>query len=184
MRLFIALDLPDALKDRLSALKTTLPGATWVRRETYHLTLRFLGDDVPEARLPALKSALAALQHPAFDVQLAGVGRFPPSPKKAARVLWVGVAENPALQSLHRAVQEAVVVAGFPPEDAPLKAHITLARLKSEKLAPEIPAFLAHHAGFSAPPFRAESFQLYESRLTPQGAFYEVRGAWALGRTD
>lgn len=77
MRLFIAIELPDELKDRLAGLKTVIPAANWVKRAGYHLTLSFLGE-VDSDRVPALTAALSSIQSPSFSVTLRGAGRFPP----------------------------------------------------------------------------------------------------------
>ncbi|MBK8027295.1 MAG: RNA 2',3'-cyclic phosphodiesterase [Chloroflexi bacterium] len=183
MRLFIAIDLPDALKDRLERLKTNLPGASWTRRDTYHITLRFLGDDIAESRVPALQTALAAIASPDFDMTLQGVGRFPPGDRKPARVLWVGLAPNPPLKRLYRAVEQTVTAQGFPADDHDFSGHITLARLKLFQPDPAVDAFLARHAAFAADPFPAEAFHLVSSTLSPQGARYARLASFPLNRT-
>jgi len=172
MRLFIAVQLPDALKDQLERLKTDIPDASWTRRETYHITLRFLGDEIPDSRVPDLKNALAEIHLPAFDVTLQSVGRFPPGEKKPARVLWVGIAPNPPLMVLYRAVEKTVIGLGFPPDDHDFSGHITLARLKHTRPEPSVNAFLSKHANFRAEPFHTDAFHLFSSTLTPQGARY------------
>lgn len=180
MRLFIAVELPDSLKDRLARLKTDIPGATWSRRETYHLTLRFLGDDIPESKVPELHAALSAIHLPDFDVTLQGVGRFPPNPKSPARVLWVGLAPNPPLMVLVQAVEHAVKTVGFPPEDRDFSGHITLARLKSTQPEPAAAAFLRDHADFRTDPFRAGAFHLISSVLSAAGPHYTVLSSFML----
>lgn len=174
MRLFVAIDLPSVVREALGRLSPDpdIPDASWTRREAYHLTLRFLGDSIAEARLPGLAQALAAIRFPAFEVALRGVGRFPPVARRAARVLWVGVEPTPSLTALYAAVEEAVTGQGFPPADHPFSGHITLARLKSTQPHPSVAAFLARHAEFRALPFVADAFHLFSSTLTPQGAHY------------
>ncbi|MDX2137124.1 MAG: RNA 2',3'-cyclic phosphodiesterase [Chloroflexota bacterium] len=172
MRLFIAIDLPDALKDQLTSLKTDMSGASWTRRDNLHLTLRFLGDGIAESRLSALQHAFAAIELPTFDVTVQGVGRFPLQEKKAARVLWVGIAPNPPLAALYASIEQAVVALGFPPDDHAFHPHLTLARLKSDRRAPAVDTFLKQQASFHAPAFCAEAFHVYSSELTQAGARY------------
>ncbi|MBN8638079.1 MAG: RNA 2',3'-cyclic phosphodiesterase [Anaerolineae bacterium] len=176
MRLFIALELPDDLKDRLAGLKTPIPAANWVKRDGYHLTLSFLGEVEP-ARVPALTAALSSIQSPSFSVTLRGAGRFPP--KGSARVLWIGTEAQPALRALQKQVEQALVSLGFPPEDRPFSAHITLARLKSDARR-EVEAFLEQHRDWRADPFPVSAFHLIESTLTPQGAHYRIEQSFAL----
>jgi len=168
MRLFIALELPDDLQDRLVGLKTAVPAANWVKRGGYHLTLSFLGE-VDAARVTAITTTLEHIQAPSFTVTLGGVGRFPP--RGSARVLWVGIDHQPALLALQQQVERALVPLGFPPDDRPFSAHITLARLKSDARR-EVEAFLEQHHDFRADPFPVSAFHLIESTLTPQGAQY------------
>ena len=75
MRLFVALDLPFDLRERLTGLATGLPGARWLPPENFHLTLRFLGE-MPSHRAEELDGALAAMRCRGFQLQLRGVGVF------------------------------------------------------------------------------------------------------------
>ncbi|GAB4549893.1 MAG: RNA 2',3'-cyclic phosphodiesterase [Anaerolineae bacterium] len=181
MRLFIAVELPEAAKDRVMMLKTELPHTTWTRRETYHITLRFLGDGIDESRIPELQTTLAAIQLPAFELQMQGVGRFPPNPKKPARVLWVGIVPNPRLNALYDAVERRVTTLGFPADDHAFGGgHITLARLKLLKPEPRVDAFLSRHAQFKSEPFPVTAFYLFNSVLTPNGPQYQIMGTFNL----
>src|SRR5512134_3292703 len=81
-RLFIAIELPDSVKDQLLKLRADIPGAAWVKRQGYHLTLRFLGDGIEAPKLESIKGALAAVTESPFTMQLQDVGRFPPNPKQ------------------------------------------------------------------------------------------------------
>jgi 2'-5' RNA ligase len=177
MRLFIAIDLPNDVKDMLVRLRADIPGATWVRREGYHLTLKFLGDGIEPARVDGIAAALAAIDAAPFEFTLRGVGRFPP--KGSARVLWVGVSAPPALPALQREVERAMASAGFLPEDRAFSAHITLARLKSDARR-EVEAFLERHRAFQIGAVAAVRFHLIESTLTPQGANYQHRASFDL----
>lgn len=175
LRLFIAIDLPDALSDRLLAAQTNIPGATWVKRQALHLTLRFLGDDIDKAATDSLIAALKTIRQASFPIRLSGVGRFPPNDRRAARVLWVGLEHQPALRHLADAVESKVVGEGFPPEARKFSPHITLARLKDHRdTAGAVERFLKQHQGFSAEPFNADSFILYSSTLTPGGSIYQA----------
>jgi 2'-5' RNA ligase len=179
-RLFIAIALPDDVKTMLTHLRVDIAGAVWVKPPAMHLTLRFLGDQVEAARIPALKAALAAVQAAPFSLTLAGVGRFPPNPRKPARVLWVGVVAQPALHALYTQIEQAVVELGFPPDDHTFSAHITLARLKSDRRLREVDDFLAAHQSFRAPPFTVTQFTLYASTLSPHGPTYTPEAVFPL----
>lgn len=178
-RLFVAIDIPDALKDKLATLKTDIPSAKWVKPMHMHLTIRFIGPDVPEDQLEPIKSALATIQASAFDLTLSTVGRFPPSEKKAPRVLWVGTVEQPALLTLKKQVDATLESIGYTPEDR-FNAHITLARLRAHKPTPEANAFLQDQATFQAGTFTVRRFILYNSTLTPQGPRYTHEAVYPL----
>jgi 2'-5' RNA ligase len=81
-RLFIAIDLPPTVKDALAALETPIPTARWVKPEAMHLTLRFIGADVPDEQVQPIQSALAEIDSAPFKLVLRGVGRFPQGKKR------------------------------------------------------------------------------------------------------
>jgi len=126
MRLFVALDLPHSLRERLSWMAGGLPGARWVAPENYHVTLRFIGE-LPGYRAEEVDLALASLRAPGFTVQLKGVGTF----EKGGRVnsLWVGVERNPQLDHLQTKIETALQRAGFDRERRRFTPHVTLARI-------------------------------------------------------
>ena len=85
MRLFVALDLPWELRQRLAALSGGgIPGARWVPPENYHLTLRFIGE-TPGHRAEEIDIALATLRARGFSLTLAGVGTFAKGGRSTAR---------------------------------------------------------------------------------------------------
>jgi 2'-5' RNA ligase len=179
-RLFVAIELPEAVKDQLVKLRADIPGASWVKPNGYHLTLRFLGDGIEAERLNSIRELLQDVQSPPFSMRLRGVGRFPPNARRAARVLWVGVTAPPPLKALYQQVEGAVVSAGFPPEERDFHPHITLARLKSFKPEQKVDRFLEQHQTFSTAEIAVTEFFLFSSVLTPQGSIYEKQGAYRL----
>ena len=184
LRLFIAIELPSTFKDQLAGLKTSLVDATWAKRDTFHLTLRFLGDHISQARVSELDAVLRPIQVSAFDVELRGVGRFPPNPKRPARVLWVGMTPQPTLTALYREIERAVTSIGFAADDHDFNPHITLARLKHDQPDPAVSQFLQQNADFRAQAFHAGDFKLFSSTLTPQGAVYRVVSSYPLNQHD
>lgn len=172
LRLFIAIDVPDDVKAQLAALKTDISGAVWVKPVAMHLTLKFLGDGIDEARVPAIVAALSAVGGAPFALAVRGVGRFPAGGRKPARTLWAGLQVPPALYELAAAVEAALIAPGFAAELRPFAPHLTLARLKHEAGSAQTAQFLTQHAGLKSAPFRVEAFDLFSSQLTPQGAIY------------
>jgi 2'-5' RNA ligase len=174
LRLFVAVDLPVAERLRLAALQTTMTGARWIPTSDLHLTLRFLGA-VPSNALPALEAALARVSGPAFSLALSGVGVFPsPATRRAAHVLWAGIAPAPALVALKAAIDGAL---GPDTEGRPYTPHVTLARLDQAPAA-ALGAFLDRHRALAGAPFPVTAFHLYESR----GGAYTILRSFALER--
>ena len=97
MRLFVGLDLPWTLRQRVTALAGCgIPGARWVPPENYHLTLRFIGE-TPGYRAEEIDLALAGLRARGFTLTLAGLGTFAKGGRSSA--LWVGGGAEPAARS-------------------------------------------------------------------------------------
>lgn len=179
-RLFIALELPDAVKDRLVDLRESIPGAAWVGRDAFHLTLRFVGDGIEEAAMIALRDGLSAVNGAPFSISLRGAGRFPPGDRRPPRVLWIGISAPPALLTLQAAVEQAVTAAGFPPEDRPFSPHLTLARLKNPESGAAVEAFIRQQTAFRSDPIAIAAFHLIASTLTPSGARYQTLRTYTL----
>jgi 2'-5' RNA ligase len=192
MRLFVALDIDSAIRERLaqfrSEMKSIVPDARWVGAETFHVTLKFIGEQ-PESQLEAIKRSLATIRTDAVALAFRGIGFFPTA--KAARVFWVGIEAGKQLASLAGQVDFALASLGIPKEDKPYAPHLTLARGRDARSPrgasgrPGITRGDRHNSLFApiqdkfaredSPEFgsmTASEFFLYESRLSPSGAHY------------
>src|SRR6185503_17912307 len=109
VRVFVALNLPDAVRQRLwdaiGPVRVRGLPVKWVRPEALHLTLKFLGD-VDEVNEPSLQGALGQVADEARPVSLhiEGFGVFPDYQRP--RIVWVGVAPDPALELLQHRVEQ------------------------------------------------------------------------------
>ena len=168
----------DLRADEAAAPSST-PGARsrvgfrWVRPEGVHLTLRFLGP-TPPARVAAAASALeaAAAGFGPFAVRVTGAGAFPRL--SAPRVLWLGLGEGAArLADLAARLEANLAEAGWPPEDRPFGAHLTLARADDVAAARPVADALVRRAATLEISWTADRAILYESLLGPGGARYE-----------
>lgn len=178
LRTFIAIELPAPHREALARLQDQLrrPGdaVRWVRPESLHLTLKFLGD-VARSRIPQLTEALAAVarQTAPFSLALGTLGAFP-SPERP-RVLWIGLSGDLVqLTALQQRIEAALAPLGFAPEERPFTPHLTLGRVAAPRNAPA-PSFaglLRSHAAAPTPPILVEAFALMSSTLTPSGAIY------------
>ena len=175
-RLFIAVDLPDTIKENLEAMFFGIPGARWVPPDQIHLTVRFIGD-VEGAVFHDIINSLEEVTSRPFPLQLKGMGHFPP--RGAPRVIWVGIEKNEPLLLLRKKIDGALLKIGVEPENRKFSPHITLARLKNSPLH-KIGNFLAGNNMFSQEPFQVEDFRLYSSVLTPKGAIHKVERIYPL----
>jgi len=168
MRLFVALDLPYDLRQRLAGLAVGLQGARWVPPENYHVTLRFIGE-APSHRAEEIDLALAALRGRAFSLVVSGVGTFEKSGRVTA--LWAGVERNPALEHLQTKIETALQRAGVPTERRRFAPHITLARLDNPP-GDKLVGWVQSHNLFKSDPVTVAHFTLFSSRLGKEQSVY------------
>ncbi len=179
MRLFVALNLPPQVRQALwqatAPLRDLGLPVKWVRSEGIHLTLKFLGE-VAEEREAELVAALgrSAAGARALPLALGGFGVFPDFERP--RVMWVGIAPEPALEILEHRVEQEFAPLGFPTEARPFRPHVTLGRAGRE-------ARPRHFAGLEpalerlefAATVVVETVDLMQSTLQSGGAVYHVR---------
>jgi 2'-5' RNA ligase len=176
MRLFVGLDLPWELRQRLAGLGGGIPGARWVPEANFHLTLRFIGE-VAAFEAEEIDHALAALRARPFALTLAGMGTFIKGGRDTQ--IWAGIARNPALDRLHSKVEQAVQRAGMAPERRRFIPHVTLARLDNAVPA-KVAAFVQTHNLFRAEDIAVERFCLFSSRLGKEASVYTAEVAYPL----
>jgi len=169
MRLFIALDLPQTIKEELGPVLKSLKWGRVARNHQLHLTLYFMGE-FPEEKNSAVIEALSMVKAGPLHLRLRGVGCFP-TPAKA-RVLWVGIRPREPLAELKTQIEQALLPLGFPPETRSFRPHITLSRLKKKPLLVEIQTFLTQFQTFSSSDFEVRTFTLYSSTLGREGSRY------------
>ena len=177
-RLFVGLDLPGSVKDRLLSLQAGVPGARWQDREQFHLTLRFIGD-AEEPDLLDLVNGLGTLDMPSFTLRLSGTGQFG---DKRPHVIWAGVDENSELRRLAAKVEQVVQRVGFAAETRKFYPHVTLARLKNPSTE-RVFRYVADHSLFRSDAFDVSEFHLYESHLGSAGAIYQIAASFALDQS-
>jgi 2'-5' RNA ligase len=183
MRLFIATDLPASLLQTIADVQQQLSQVTesarWVRPESMHLTLKFLGE-VVHGRLEAIDERLRRIRSQPFKVRVSGVGFFPNG--RSPRVFWVGI-ESPDLRGLAARVDEQTVELGFPSEKRPFRPHLTLARSRGNRRLDS--ALVGESVRFSEwgfGTFTTDRFCMYQSMLRPKGAVYEKLFEYRLDR--
>lgn len=176
MRLFVGVPLPADVRERLSILAAGVPGARWMRPDSFHLTLRFLGE-VDGALADDVAGELSRIRCPEFDICVRGVGGF--GDRRRTRVLWAGIAGSPELGRLQHKVELALQRAGLEPEHRKYHPHITLARLKDVPTA-RLERFLSSNGFFQTRSFTVDTFTLFESLPSSEGSFYRPLAEYEL----
>lgn len=174
MRLFVALDVPQQVREALAGLrarlKSTCLSARWVRLESVHITLKFIGE-VSLETVEKIREALASLPElPPIALRFAGLGFFPSA--RRPRVFWAGVEADPQLAALAGAIEAKLEPLGIPAEKRDFHPHLTLARFDSPQ---GTQALVAAVEALGAPDFGSETFRefhLYRSVLKRSGAEY------------
>ncbi len=179
IRCFIAIELPDDIRDGLgrliNRLKYKAPDAKWVDPNGIHLTLKFLGS-VDSARIGEITEAIidAASGTPPLALEVNELGTFPNLNR--VRVVWVGVeGDTGKLLQLQKRLETNLEIMGFPPEGRDFTPHLTLARVR-ESATPaerqELGKVITATKISSIGKFTAGSVSLMRSQLNPKGAIY------------
>jgi 2'-5' RNA ligase len=188
MRIFIGIDLDPAVRARierfLEGVEGFAPDARWVRSESLHITLKFIGEQSPE-RVEAITERLRRVESSAFAIRAGGYGFFPTA--KAPRVFWIGIHAGPQLAELAESIDMATAELGIPREDRPYSPHLTLARAGAGRSSgsPKRQKGDGPNATFAVLAKRlaamgeldfgtmtADEFILYQSQLSPRGSKY------------
>jgi len=169
VRAFIAVDLPEALRDALEEVQDGLPGRH-VAGDNLHVTLAFLGE-VDEARLRELHERLDELALMPPELSVTGLDVFG---GRKPNLCFASVERNNALEEAQRAVAGAARAAGVDLRRERFRPHVTLSRF-GRTLALREERQLAERLGIlHLPKTKAESFSLYQSDLRPEGPVYSV----------
>jgi len=185
MRLFVAVDIPDEMRAEISRacalLRSIAADARWVRPESLHLTVKFIGEQ-PEERVDAIRAALAATAKPvAFHVGLHGLNFFPD--KRHPRVLATFVQEEKGqaqMAELATQVDLQLAPLKIAREERAYRGHLTLARLDPRGRHGALEAALAGMMRRDWGDFPVNEFHLYRSELKRGGAVYTKLASFAL----
>jgi 2'-5' RNA ligase len=187
VRTFIAVDLPREVKQQIgdigAGLRPLSRSVRWVRPESLHLTLKFLGE-ISQERLPGIFTALSENLpgRASFDLVLADLGGFPNL--RRPRVLWVGVEQGEEqLKGLQEMVEEAMVQCGFDRERRAFSPHLTIGRVKSaqglEAVLDRLPSI-----SYRSDRIAVSAVKVMRSQLKPTGAEYSALQVFPLEPQD
>jgi 2'-5' RNA ligase len=191
IRAFVAIELDETIKAALGKAQGQLKRSPlshigkWVRPQSIHLTLKFLGD-IAENRVQPIGEALqrACSGVEPFSFTLSKMGCFP-NPRRL-RVIWVGVGGDvEALAQLQRSVEAEINPLGFEAERRGFTPHLTLARIRS-KARPserqELGQLLPKATVDTSVAMTVQELSLMRSELRPSGAVYTRLVAAPLGK--
>lgn len=175
MRSFIAIELPERVKSALTELQRELKQCKadirWVKSDSIHLTLKFLGDiddKIIDRIVEATKAA--CIGYGRFDLETRGVGMFPDA--RAPRVLWVGISDNDSLTGLQKSIEDDLAELGFSLEKRRFRPHLTLGRFRSSFGKEGLYDKIEENKDISLGLIEVKSIFLIKSELTPSGAEY------------
>jgi 2'-5' RNA ligase len=185
IRAFLAIDPPENILQAMSRLQEKLKREisgriSWTKPQGQHLTLKFFGDISTED----VKNICSAVQNRAtseqsLNLKIEKLGVFPGA--RRPLVIWCGVTDDvEKLSGLQKQLDSDFAGIGFPRENRPFRAHLTIGRIKDPSGLTGISEALTKYNAFAAGEFSCKELILFQSRLTPQGAIYTKLAEFAL----
>lgn len=174
-RLFTGLEIPDDVAFDLDLMRGGISGARWIDRESYHLTLRFMGD-IEEGLAREISYELEGVDAKPFQLRLVGCGVFGGNKPHTLYAAVEESAELRRLQSIHERICQAL---GMPPDPRKFAPHVTLARLKEPDLQ-ALHRFIASHNLYKSRVFEVARFVLFSSWPSRGGGPYAVEESYRL----
>jgi len=180
MRTFIAIELPETIRESLAATQEKLKAAQadvkWVEKNNIHLTLKFLGE-VNEEQIEKISTVLSkiTLSNPAYQAKISSLGGFPKI--QYPRVIWAGIETGDAeTKNIAKNIEESLEKLGFPKENRPFASHITLGRTRSSKRQKKLAESLdkLQNEFENTESFKVGKITLFKSQLSPKGPTYQA----------
>ncbi|MDE1874245.1 MAG: RNA 2',3'-cyclic phosphodiesterase [Candidatus Micrarchaeota archaeon] len=173
MRAFIALDVPEQVRQRAEILERdfAIDGVTLVKKEAMHITLQFLGD-IDAGQGEMVVEAMKGIRFRPFGVSLSGLSYFTP---RMIRVIFVEAKKGgKELADLYGVLGKELKAKGIRFEEEKYTPHFTIARVKWAKDMRKLREAIEKNRGAELGAFDAKSVVLKESTLTPQGPVYRT----------
>lgn len=176
-RIFVAIPIPPNVASALDRVLPPLPSLRRVAPDLMHVTLAFVGQTGEEQVRAVVEAATVAAQaHGPFTFELSDVGRFPGHGRP--RTLWVGTGARTAdaIVGLGASVRAELLRHRVQFDPKPLRAHVTLARVRDDAGDDDARAIAAGLAAARVDlAFTAASLHVMESKLTAKGPLYSSR---------
>lgn len=168
MRLFVAIDIPEEVKEYLKQLQTKIPDEKMRLTTDFHLTLKFLGS-VDGDKKKEVERVLRTVPFKPFEAELTETGIF--SFHGHPRVVWIGVKVPDWLFESQKIMEERLEKIGFEKEHR-FSPHLTLARIKFVNNEKSFETAIKR-INVETMKFPVKHFYLFQSHLSPKGAIYE-----------
>lgn len=179
-RIFIAINLPKEVKDELSrvlaSLKNDLKRAPikWTAADKIHITLHFLGN-LADKQVEEVGDILAKIapKYGKFKIKLGQIGFFPH--RFSPRVVFVDTECPDEIGCLQAEIGKELENLGYQTDSRPWHPHLTLGRINGS-----VHAETFEKQEIEPIEFGANSIELMESELKPDGAEYSILKSFAL----
>lgn len=172
VRLFVAIDLPEDIRERLGGpqdyLKKSSARLNLVDPALIHMTLKFIGE-VDNDAVGKISSVLSSITFSPYILHITGIGTNNP---RQPRVIWCEIADGGGSAALHATVENALAPLGIPRDDRPFRPHATLARVKQSDSS--LPGWILAIPPGNLGMCTVTEFRLKKSTLTPRGPVYET----------
>lgn len=186
-RIFIAINLPEAIKNRLASYQKNWPTLPirWTKKENLHITLMFLGYLTDEELLETIKiTQKVAKKHQPFILNLKKIVYGPPK-KMPPRMIWIEGEKSKELSNLQNDLENSFfsssLIKGLEKEERVYTPHITLGRIKTwefRQIEPEERPIVEEEINLN---FGVNSIEVMESELKRGGAEYTILETCLLG---
>jgi RNA 2',3'-cyclic 3'-phosphodiesterase len=178
MRLFVALEISEAVRENLAAIRNNFSSidsqVRWVPPQNLHVTLKFIGS-VPQEKLEPIIEALRRVRaDKPVKLNFRGMGG------SSAGVYWIAIEPCPALEALAAHIDHSLEPLGIASENRPFNPHVTVARFKDRKILRKLDELMrengslgkGHYPKCDFGSMSASEFHLMESATLPSGPIY------------
>ena len=171
-RLFIAIKIPDEVKNKLLDVCYELSDSSelfkWEKPEKIHLTLKFIGE-VEEEFVSSIAKEIAFVEnYNSFNFNVTNFGFF--FRNSVPNILWAGLQTDESIHKLVEELNERLSIFSIPIERKLFKPHLTMLRIKKNPGKKFILKFEEH--SFDNWNFNSTEITLIKSELFPEGARY------------
>jgi RNA 2',3'-cyclic 3'-phosphodiesterase len=178
MRLFVALEISEAVRENLAAIRSNFssigPELRWVPPQNFHVTLKFIGSAPTEKLQPIIEALRDVRGDTSMKLNFGGMGG------SAAGVYWAAIEPCPALEKLAADIDHHLQPLGIAPENRAFHPHVTIARFKDRKILRKLDELThengtpghGHYLKCDFGSITVTEFHLMESTTLPTGPIY------------